>query len=161
MEVSNTPTATAPIIHADASDTDPVNQAIAGMMLALQAGRELRTNGGVIEWLGADGQPQRFTADGAYWDAGGAIPTSGTHPTLAENDDTLTIQNWIDHLLTASVRGWAIRGGRRPDSEGNGTIGFITWNRVNHGNVPRLEIDPSGTITLWYHWPEADLTGDD
>ena len=47
-----------------------------------------------------------------------------------------------------SLSGWAIRGGYRPDPQGKGPIGFITWDRVSHGNVPRLEIDPDGNLTL-------------
>ena len=39
----------------------------------------------------------------------------------------------------------------------NGTIGFITWDRGTHGNVPRLEIDPDWLITYWYHWPGPAL----
>lgn len=102
-----------------------------------------------------------FYSDEQYWYVSETEPQAGRQPTLPDNDDSRDITNRIDHLLQATRKGWTIRGGRRPDPDGNGAIGFITWDRQSHGNVPRLEISPDGTISSWYNWPEPDLPSQD
>ena len=155
--ISALPTAACQLVQADVRDLDNVNHAIASMMLALRAGRHFSIEPGLVQWTDEHGNRAGFTSDGMTWDA---IPTAlppGWHPTLPDGDDASSFQNRIDHLLQASLSGWAIRGGYRPDPQGKGQIGFITWDRVSHGNVPRLEIEPDGNLTYWYDWPEPDL----
>ena len=155
------PTAVCPIIQTDTPDLDQTNHAIASMMLALREGRHFHIEPGRIQWNDENDRQRYFPLDGPGWYADEAVTGPGPHPTLPPGDEARELQNRIDHLLQASLKEWTIRGGRRPDPEGNGNIGFITWDRVSHANVPRLEIDPDGTITYWYHWPEPDLPARD
>ncbi len=159
--VSLAPAATCRIILVEAPEPDPVNGAIASMMLALREGRHFQIEPGRIQWHDEHDRLRSFFSDGSRWSTSEAMTRPGPHPTLPPSEEADALQNRIDHLLAASQNRWTIRGGRRPDPEGQGNIGFITWDRVSHGNVPRLEIDPDGIITYWYHWPEPDLPAGD
>ena len=159
--VSLAPLAACRIIQVEAQEPDPVNSAIASMMLALREGRHFHIKPGRIQWHDEHDHTRSFVSDGSSWYTSDAETQPAHHHTLPLGEEAGFLQNRIDHLLTASLRGWTIRGGRRPDPEGHGNIGFITWDRVSHGNVPRLEVDPDGVITYWYHWPEPDLPARD
>ena len=159
--ISVAPAATCRIIQTEAPEQDQVNSAIASMMLALREGRHFHIEPGRIQWNDEHDRPRSFFTEGSHWYASEAITRLRPHPTLPPGKEAYALQNRIDHLLEASQNGWTIRGGRRPDPKGQGNIGFITWDRVSHDNVPRLEIDADGVITYWYHWPEPDLPARD
>lgn len=157
LAISIAPEVTCRIIQTDTMEADQVNRAIASMMLALRDGRHFRIEPGRIQWNDEHDRTRSFFTEGSLWYTSEVPMEPGMHHTLPQGKEADTFQNRIDHLLEASQQGWTIRGGRRPDPEGHGTIGFITWDRANKGNVPRLEIDPHGFVTYWYHWPEPDL----
>ena len=155
--VSLAPLVSCRVILAETPEPDPVNAAIASMMLSLREGRHFHIEPGRIQWHDEHDHTRSFFNEGSCWYASDAETWPDPHPMLPPGEEADFLQNMIDHLLTASLRGWTIRGGRRPDPEGHGNIGFIAWDRQSHGNVPRLEVDPDGVITYWHHWPEPDL----
>ena len=146
--ISALPAAACQIVQADARDLDNVNQAIASMMLTLRAGRHFSIEPGLVQWTDEHGNQAGFTCDGMVWDA---IPTAlppGLHPTLPDGDDASSFQNRIDHLLQASLSGWAIRGGYRPDPQGKGQIGFITGIASATATCPGWKLTPTATSLI-------------
>ena len=90
--VSLAPAATCRIILAEAPEPDPVNGAIASMMLALREGRHFHIEPGRIQWHDEHDLQRSFFIEGSCWYASDAETQPAHHPTLPPDEEADFLQ---------------------------------------------------------------------